>query len=230
MNLRTPDPADKAVDRSQAGSAGVCELALFTRSSAEQAKTRLAPLLGEAGAQAAHIELVEHTIARLRDLKRPGADDLAPGISLWSTQQCTRVAAWADALAAPVMLQQGGNLGERMLHTLLNCSQRAARICLVGTDCPELDTDYVRAAFDALGNHDVVLGPVEDGGYVLIGMRAERRSRVAPMFTDMPFSTDRVAALTIERAQQSGLRVAQLPTLWDVDTPDDWRRYQRFRC
>ena len=67
---------------------------------------------------------------------------------------------------------------------------------------------------------DVVLGPTEDGGYYLIGMRAPR----AALFEDMAWSTPTVLGRTLERAQRLGLRVACLPAWFDVDTAADLER------
>jgi len=67
---------------------------------------------------------------------------------------------------------------------------------------------------------DVVLGPAEDGGYYLIGMRVPHRA----LFENLPWSTAAVLGRTLERAQRLGLRVACLPTWFDVDTGADLER------
>jgi hypothetical protein len=67
---------------------------------------------------------------------------------------------------------------------------------------------------------DVVLGPTEDGGYYLIGMRVPAPA----LFESMPWSTPAVLGRTLERAQRLGLRVACLPTWFDVDTGADLER------
>jgi len=68
-----------------------------------------------------------------------------------------------------------------------------------------------------------VLGPVEDGGYVLIGMHAPHRF----LFDAMPWSTPDVYAQTLRRIAAARLRHVALQMLWDVDTAADWRRWQR---
>ena len=74
-----------------------------------------------------------------------------------------------------------------------------------------------------LAQHDAVLIPAEDGGYVLIGLR-----RPCPaVFEGVAWSTGGVLAQTRDRLRDAGLRWHELPTLWDVDTPDDWARWQR---
>jgi glycosyltransferase A (GT-A) superfamily protein (DUF2064 family) len=98
----------------------------------------------------------------------------------------------------------------------------AAKVCLVGTDCPPIDATYVDAAFDALSGRDLVLGPAEDGGYGLIAMRS-----IAPsLFKGISWGGPDVLAETLDAARGSDLDVALLGMIWDVDTPEDWHRYR----
>ena len=73
--------------------------------------------------------------------------------------------------------------------------------------------------------------PAEDGGYVLIGAActepARRDSILNALFDDMPWSTDRVMALTRDRLQAISATWHELPALWDVDRPEDHARLQR---
>lgn len=93
---------------------------------------------------------------------------------------------------------------------------------LVGTDTPTLPTAYLQRACDALqrGAADVVLGPSEDGGYYLIGLRRP----VPELFTGMPWSSSTVAAETLARIRRLGLRLALLPGWFDVDRGEDLAR------
>lgn len=93
---------------------------------------------------------------------------------------------------------------------------------MVGTDCPPMTAAYVEQAFQALeGGSELVLGPAEDGGYVLIGLR-----RHLPwLFTDMPWSSDQVLDLTLQRARDRMIKVRELDRLWDLDRPQDLQRY-----
>ena len=72
------------------------------------------------------------------------------------------------------------------------------------------------------GAADLALGPAEDGGYYLIGLRAPCRA----LFRDVPWSTDDVTRVTLERAREAGLRVRVLPRWFDVDSEPDLRRLQ----
>ncbi|MGB7542815.1 MAG: TIGR04282 family arsenosugar biosynthesis glycosyltransferase, partial [Burkholderiales bacterium] len=124
-----------------------------------------------------------------------------------------------------------GDLGERMQRALAAALARSERAILVGSDIPALSAQYLRDADRSLaGGDDVVLGPAEDGGYVLIGLR-----RCDPeLFREIPWGGPTVLAETRWRIARLGLRSRELPALWDVDRPEDLERLpvemrQRFR-
>ena len=131
-----------------------------------------------------------------------------------------------EALAPPefrLVAQEGPGLGER-LSTLLAglVADGHPGAIAMDSDSPTLPMEYVVEAAEALerGRADVVLGPTEDGGYYLVGLRR----RQAALFTDIPWSTDQVFELTQKRAQRLGMRVHVLPEWFDVDTESDLRR------
>ena len=80
-------------------------------------------------------------------------------------------------------------------------------------------------ALAALEGNDVVLGPAEDGGYVLIGLRRPIRE----LFDDLAWGTETVLAETRRRIRALGLRSHELPPLWDLDRPSDLVRYRRHQ-
>lgn len=114
-----------------------------------------------------------------------------------------------------LLLQCDGPFGVRLLHgitNLLNAGHRGA--VLINSDSPTLPVSILSTAADALRERDcVVLSPALDGGYTLIGL-AKPHSR---LFADIPWSTDRVYELTLERAEEIGLPVVTLPGWYDVD-------------
>jgi rSAM/selenodomain-associated transferase 1 len=119
--------------------------------------------------------------------------------------------------------QVGADLGERLDHVLTHCLQNGFRQAVVtDSDSPTLPVAYLEQAFRALDDPavDVVLGPCEDGGYYLIGLK----SPCAALFRGIVMSTSTVLAETLERAQEQGLRVACLPRWYDVDTYEDLAR------
>ncbi|MBI2206644.1 MAG: TIGR04282 family arsenosugar biosynthesis glycosyltransferase [Candidatus Rokubacteria bacterium] len=132
-----------------------------------------------------------------------------------------------DAIAAVVpagfrcVAQQGDDLGARLdtlLATLIADGHRGA--IAIDSDSPTLPMAFVAEAARVLedAEADVVVGPCDDGGYYLIGVRAPRPA----LFADMPWSTPDVLPLTLARAQ--GLATHVLPAWFDVDTEPDLRR------
>jgi rSAM/selenodomain-associated transferase 1 len=96
---------------------------------------------------------------------------------------------------------------------LLARGHRAA--CVLNADSPTLPTAFLVEAARVLAEPGdrVVLGPSEDGGYYLLGLKRVH----ARLFQDIAWSTDVVAAQTLERAAEIGLPIHLLPTWYDVD-------------
>ena len=113
--------------------------------------------------------------------------------------------------------QQGADFGTR-LHNAFRWTQAQgfAYTILIGTDSPQILREHIIAAREALDDVDVVLGPAEDGGYYLLGMRAAH-----DVFSGIPMSTDVVTQMTLEAAQRQGLTVRLLDSLFDVDELPD---------
>jgi rSAM/selenodomain-associated transferase 1 len=121
--------------------------------------------------------------------------------------------------------QRGLDLGAR-LHTTLAGLLAAGHpgAIAVDSDTPTLPREFLQQAVDCLTRPgpDVVLGPTEDGGYYLIGVRAAHRA----LFDAVPWSTSAVLEITLRQAAAAGLQSVCLPAWFDVDTPDDLRRLQ----
>lgn len=114
--------------------------------------------------------------------------------------------------------QGDGDLGERMGRCAREGFESGAEsVVIVGSDIPGVDADILTKAFDALRNHDLVIGPATDGGYYLIGLRRE----VPELFVDMPWGTEHVLRRTMDAAEGLGMAVALLPEFADVDRPED---------
>ena len=116
-------------------------------------------------------------------------------------------------------VQSDGDLGQRMEAAFQHALDAGAeKVVIIGSDCPTLTGAILDQAFAALDTHDLVIGPVPDGGYYLLGMR----SLLPTLFRDMAWSTESVRATTLERIAAAGKTVAELPMLMDVDTEADW--------
>ena len=117
--------------------------------------------------------------------------------------------------------QVGSDLGVRLYHALGQAGRRFGAVAAVGSDHPELAAATIDEAFARLAaSADAVLGPVPDGGYFLIGLRAEAVRR--ELFDGIAWSTSSVLAETLARAERLGLRTNELlPEGHDVDRPED---------
>lgn len=120
-----------------------------------------------------------------------------------------------------VFIQPQGDLGARMCWAAKSALQKGMNSLIIGSDCPALDGPYLAAAQQALLQHEVVLGPASDGGYALIGLS----SPVFTIFEAIPWSTDQVLAMTVDKLAEQGVSYALLDTVTDIDTPDDLRHF-----
>ncbi len=119
--------------------------------------------------------------------------------------------------------QRGADLGHRLANSLGELLDRGHRGALaIDSDTPTLPLGFLQQALDLVMTPtiDVVLGPTEDGGYYLIGLRTVYRE----LFEAMTWSTTQVLSETIRRAHANGLRVACLPAWYDIDTAADLAR------
>ncbi len=187
-------------------------VAVFTRTcELGRVKSRLARTVGDHTALHAHRALLERTLAIVAE---SGLD-----AELWIDGDPRRLPPHRLQLYE----QSAGDLGHRMAAVVDHIVARGRAAIVVGGDCPVLDAAYLREAADALAaGIDVVIGPVEDGGYVLIGLRAPQPA----LFERMPWSTPAVHAETLRRAAALGLRTCVLRELWDVDDEASWRRWR----
>lgn len=193
----------------------VPSIAVFARAPVAGAvKTRLIPRLGAEGALGLHRQLVESALFRARDA--------ALGeVTLWiaGDAEHPEVQACVRRQRVKLAVQRGADLGARM-HAALDTTLAAqpGGCLLIGTDCPALSSQHLQRAARLLADHDVVLGPAHDGGYVLIGLKAPQPA----LFEGIAWGSDAVLAATRARIGAAGLRCAELDPLPDLDTAADY--------
>lgn len=183
---------------------------------AGRVKTRLIPLLGESGATALHEQLA------WRSISEAVAASLCP-VTLWCspTRQHAFFSACSEQLGVPLSDQHGGDLGARMAHAFEKTLHESSYALIMGSDCPVLNRHYLHEALSALhAGYDAVLGPAEDGGYVLLGLRRFN----SLLFEAIPWGEAQVLDATRARLRQLQWRCHELPVLWDVDRPEDVAR------
>lgn len=114
--------------------------------------------------------------------------------------------------------QRGPDLGARMAAAVEDAGPE--RVVLIGGDSPAMEDRRLFEAFAGVDQGEVVFGPVEDGGYNLIGLPRP----VPELFVDIPWSTDVVFERSLARARSLGLSVRVLDRSYDVDRPEDLAR------
>ena len=200
-------------------------LIIFTRyPEPGKAKTRLIPALGDVAAADLHRQMTEQTLAQVKLLQQSHP----VGIEVWfAGGDRERMQTWLGADYLQYQPQPKGDLGERMAQAFQVGFDRGVKASvIIGTDCPELTATLLTAAFQALQQTDLVLGPATDGGYYLIGLR-----RSAPeLFESISWSTERVFQQTVAIASKLNLSLSCLPMLADVDRPEDLAVWDRFKA
>ncbi|MEX2515598.1 MAG: TIGR04282 family arsenosugar biosynthesis glycosyltransferase [Gammaproteobacteria bacterium] len=116
--------------------------------------------------------------------------------------------------------QAGGDLGNRMATIAEHIIKQGQSVLLIGTDCPALNAGMLQLAANALTRVDAAIVPASDGGYVLLGLNRFH----AALFENIPWSTNRVAEITQQRLESLNWQIGLLPTLNDIDTPEDLKK------
>ncbi len=187
-------------------------------------KTRLIPALGAEAATRLHVVLFEHALRAALGTGLPmrvALDGPAPAVPL---------AAELRAAGVTITGQSGDDLGERMHRAMQAEHDRGHAPLLMGTDCPGIDTAYIRRAAADLAacRPRLVVGPAQDGGYGLIGLNCPAGIELPrALFSGIPWGTNLVRPLTLSRAHELGLDVCSQPSIWDVDWPQDVQRLAR---
>lgn len=202
---------------------------------AGRCKRRLAASCGITAAAAMQQRLTAHTIAAAR----AAAGACQASVVLAATGLGPRARQrWSQQLGLERSVDQGpGNLGCRMQRQLRRAfGAGASQVVLVGSDLPGLEAADLQAAFAGLEQHELVLGPAQDGGYWLIGLNRPGFARAgAHLMVGIPWGSDAVLHSTHQQAQRLGLLAVELRRQADLDRSDalapwlqpaPWRRWR----
>jgi rSAM/selenodomain-associated transferase 1 len=185
-----------------------------------EVKTRLCPPLSHRAAAELYRCFLLDKIAQVNALQRA-----APVVSYSPSDSQLTFQALAPAHFI-LIPQRGDDLGARILSTFDQLFRQGyTPVMVIDSDTPTLPTAYLERALGLIAEseNDIVLGPTEDGGYYLIGLRQSHRE----LFEQIPWSTSQVFPETRRRSAQYGLTVACAEYWYDVDTPDDLARLSR---
>ena len=188
-------------------------------------KTRLAEAIGHQAAAEVYLSLLQHSLARFAQTGDRRT------IVYWPPDRHREFESLASGNWRTTV-QQGSDLGERMSHffraIFANLASPFANLAspgkdhvvVIGSDSPTLPNSILDQAFDALQKKEVVIGPSDDGGYYLIGMRAD----VTSLFEGIDWSTEHVFAQTMQRIESAGVTYHRLPSFSDIDDIGDLNR------
>ncbi|MFT5750644.1 MAG: rSAM/selenodomain-associated transferase 1 [Flavobacteriales bacterium] len=190
-------------------------LLIFTRNpELGKVKTRLAKGVGAENALTIYKTLLEHTknvVSQINCTKRVGYSVKVRPNDIW------------EAGIFEKFLQEGEDLGDRMYHAFAKAYQdNYTKVLIVGSDLYDLCPKHIEDAFEALETHDVVIGPAQDGGYYLLGMR----SLLKDVFYKKTWGGDTVFETTMKDLE--GYSIHQLETLNDIDHAEDLQGYPAF--
>lgn len=118
-------------------------------------------------------------------------------------------------------VQSKGDLGNRMKTAFNEVSENHEKMIIIGSDCAQLQPQHLDKAISALDKSDIVIGPVHDGGYYLLGTKGYQPT----VLTDINWSTEKVTQQTLARAETNNLTHTIIDTLSDIDYYEDWEKY-----
>lgn len=172
-------------------------------------KTRLAETVGEQKALAVYRKLLEHTISEAGNVKSDR--------QIWYSDFVDQNDEFSSNMFKKC-LQKGRDLGERMKAAFEDGFKSGyGKIVIIGSDCPGITSGLIGQAFWELENHQLVVGPSEDGGYYLLGLNGF----YPELFSGVNWSTDQVLPQTMKTIQKREFTFKVMPVLNDIDTAED---------
>lgn len=175
-------------------------------------KTRLATSVGDDKALHIYVELLRHT--------REVCSEVVCNRYLYYSDTINHTDDWSDALFIK-RLQSSGDLGVKMQSAFEEVLNETDKVIIIGSDSPQISPDHINGAYEALDNHDVVIGPTYDGGYYLLGMKKMHKS----LFQDIAWSTESVFDQTVAKFNKESLSYKVLDQLADIDYAEDWKKW-----
>jgi rSAM/selenodomain-associated transferase 1 len=199
-------------------SIGTTALVIFIRFPRPgKVKSRLARTLGPEKATVFY-QLCTQQIIRELD-RAPG--ELNKYLSYSNNSDKDEIRHWVGSRFR-LIPQVEGDLGQRLEQSLRGLLQGGSgKVIIMASDVPDLSTDIMNDAVSVLDNHDLVIGPCNDGGYYLIGMKKPH----GELLKGISWSTDKVLEQTLAIADKQGLSIFSLITLRDIDTGEDMKEW-----
>ena len=177
-------------------------------------KTRLAKTIGASAALKTYTILLSHTESVLQAIPYDKV--------VYYSEEIQQNDLWNETLYFK-KLQKGFDLGARMRHAFgMAFEDSYEKVVIVGSDLYDLKPTHIEDAFEALDDHDIVIGPSLDGGYYLLGMK-ELHSAV---FENKVWGTNSVLKATLNDLKQQNVKL--LEALNDIDTFEDLKAHPKL--
>ena len=173
-------------------------------------KTRLAKTMGDDAALDVYIQLLKHTSIVAKECQ-------AQGLVFFSSTLPSNDPHWPKD-HFQYFLQNDGNLGDRIQAAFKMAFEHFEKVIIVGSDCPGINEELIHQADKVLEENNAVIGPAEDGGYYLLGLKKFHSS----LFENITWSEETVFEETIAAIQKLEWKYEILETLSDVDYEEDW--------
>lgn len=191
-------------------------LLIFTRNpELGKCKTRLAATTGDKIALEIYKFLLEHTVAITRNLKAEKY--------VYYSEEIWEDDVW-DSKLYTKKLQEGIDLGERMKNAFNEGFKSGfERIIIIGSDMYDLSHEDLNSAFEKLNHHDVIVGPAQDGGYYLLGLKSNQNE----LFSNKAWGTGTVLKHTLEDLNEANYSLIDERN--DVDVFEDIKDIKVFQ-
>lgn len=191
-------------------------LIIFTRNpELGKVKTRLATSLGNSAALKVYTFLIDHTVSITKNLlcdKQVQYSEKVREDDVWDSNIFNK------------KQQVGEDLGIRMLNAFEQGFDKGyKKIIIIGSDMYDLSESDLEYAFSTLGSNDYVLGPAEDGGYYLLGMKKLKTE----LFKNKEWGTSTVLDQTMTHLTEES--VSLLPLRNDIDIEADIENIQEIK-
>jgi len=175
-------------------------------------KTRLAESIGEEKAYELYVKMLEHMLSAI-------PNDDYDSVIYWDSSVGESLFKLKTTIEQNE--QEGANLGERMGNAFNKMLTLYKRVIIIGVDCPFVNKNTIKSAFNELSSHDVCIGPAIDGGYYLIGLKKTHND----IFINIKWGSGEVLVDTIKRLKSNNATYSMLPELRDIDTVEDLNYY-----
>jgi uncharacterized protein len=181
-------------------------------------KTRLAKTIGDDIAMEIYKLCAEHTFTECQKLSKTGT---LTYLFYSHKRDKAEIKNWTKSKFV-LIPQEGQDLGERIYNAFDKVFKDGhSKVIIIGTDLPDISSEIIYSTLKYLDNFHAVIGPADDGGYYLLGLKSLKEE----FFEGIEWSTDSVFKETINKLKTNKVKTKTLPVLSDIDTVEDLKKW-----